>query len=159
MSAGLGTPHFGGEQREEMLGEQADVLDAVAQRRHLDEIAREAEVQVLAEGAAAIRSSRSALVAATMRTSTRFAWLAPTGTISPSSSTRSSLAWSAGAISPISSRKSVPPSASSNHPLRSDVAPVNEPRTWPNSIDSASSPGMATQFTGMNGPADRGLRQ
>jgi hypothetical protein len=28
---------------------------------------------------------------------------------------------------------------------------------WPKSIDSASSLGIATQFTGMNGPAARGL--
>ena len=62
-------------------------------------------------------------------------------------------------MSPISSRNSVPPSASSNHPLRSVKAPVNEPRVWPNNNDSASSPGIATQFTGMNGADARGLLQ
>ena len=120
----LGHPHLGGEQREKVIGEQADVLDAIAQRRHLDQVSCQAEVQILAgRRRSAIRSWRSALVAATTRTSTRLGWLAPTGTTCPSSSTRSIFAWRAGGMSPISSRNSVPPSASSNHPLRSVECP------------------------------------
>jgi hypothetical protein len=46
-------------------------------------------------------------------------------------------------MSPISSRKIVPPCASSNLPRRSATAPVKAPRTWPNSSISISSSGMA----------------
>src|SRR6266566_4243956 len=56
-------------------------------------------------------SSRSRLVAATTRTSTGMASVPPTGIASRSWSTRSSLTWVAGDISPISSRKNVPPRA------------------------------------------------
>ena len=52
---------------------------------------------------------------------------------SPHSSTRSSLACSSTGISPISSRKSVPWSATSNFPARSARASVKAPLTWPNS--------------------------
>ena len=45
----------------------------------------------------------------------------------PAASTRSSLGCSASGSSPISSRKSVPPSATSNLPARSRVAPVKAP--------------------------------
>ena len=38
-------------------------------------------------------------------------------------------------ISPISSRNSVPPSASSKRPLRCASAPVNAPFSWPNSSE------------------------
>lgn len=41
--------------------------------------------------------------------------------------TRSSLAWKAGDISPISSRKMLPPSADSKRPRRDDTAPVKAP--------------------------------
>ncbi len=61
-------------------------------------------------------------------------------------------------MSPISSRKIVPPSASSNLPRRSLTAPVNDPLTWPNSSLSISSSGIAAQFTSTNGPARRRLR-
>ena len=45
----------------------------------------------------------------------------------------------------------MPPSASSNLPRRSATAPVNAPRTWPNSSLSISSSGIAAQFTSTNG--------
>ena len=57
----------------------------------------------------------------------------------------------AGDVSPTSSRKIVPPSASSNRPLRSAVAPVKAPRAWPNSSDSSSVSGRAPQFWATNG--------
>ena len=49
------------------------------------------------------------------------------GRTSRSSRTRSSLAWRATDISEISSRKSVPPCASSTRPFRAVAAPVNAP--------------------------------
>ena len=55
-------------------------------------------------------------------------------------------------MSPISSRKSVPPSHSSNLPIRWPTAPVNEPFSWPNSSLSRSDSGMAAQLTAMNLP-------
>jgi hypothetical protein len=60
-------------------------------------------------------------------------------------------------MSPISSRKRVPPSASSNLPLRSLMALVKLPFMCPNSSLSISSPGMAAQFTSMKGPWARAL--
>src|SRR5438477_26526 len=59
-------------------------------------------------------SSRSRLVAATTRTSTGMASVPPTGIASRSWSTRSSLTCVAGDISPISSRKNVPPRAATD---------------------------------------------
>ena len=59
--------------------------------------------------------------------------------------------------SPISSMKSVPPSACSKTPLRVEEAPVNEPFSWPNSADSMSVPGNAVPSKMMNGPFTRGL--
>jgi len=51
-----------------------------------------------------------------------------TGLISPAWSTRRSLPCISSGISPISSRKIVPPSAFSNRPTLSAMAPVNAPR-------------------------------
>ena len=57
----------------------------------------------------------------------------PSRSNSPVSSTRSSLfCWLRGTFA-ISSRNSVPPSASSKRPTRSILASVNAPLTWPNS--------------------------
>ena len=81
------------------------------------------------------------------RTSTFTERAEPIGVITPSWSTRRTLACAAALMSPTSSRNSVPPSASSNLPTRSAKAPVNEPFTWPNSSDSISSAGMAAQLT------------
>ena len=44
----------------------------------------------------------------------------------------------------------MPPSATSNLPRRSATAPVNAPRTWPNSSLSISSSGIAAQLTSTN---------
>ena len=57
----------------------------------------------------------------------------PTRWSSPSCRMRSSFACAASCRSPISSRKIVPPSASSNLPRRSAAAPVNAPFSCPNS--------------------------
>ena len=49
--------------------------------------------------------------------------------------------------SPISSRKRVPPSATSKRPGLPRSAPVNAPFSWPNSSDSMSVGGSAAQLT------------
>src|ERR1017187_2538211 len=53
--------------------------------------------------------------------------------------------------SPISSRNTVPPSAIASKPSFGLVAPVNAPRTWPNSSLSISVGTSDPQSTGMNG--------
>ena len=55
-------------------------------------------------------------------------------------------------MSPTSSRKIVPPRASSKRPTRSRTAPVNAPFTCPKSSLSRRSAGRAPQFTATNGP-------
>ena len=62
----------------------------------------------------------------------------PTGITSPCSSARSSFTCTGSGISATSSRNSVPPLASTSRPARGWSAPVNAPRTWPNSSLSAS---------------------
>ena len=59
-------------------------------------------------------------------------------------------------MSPISSRNSVPPSACSKRPRRMAWAPVNAPRSWPNSSLSSRSFGIAAVLIATNGPAARG---
>ena len=60
-------------------------------------------------------------------------------------------------MSPISSRKRVPPCACSKRPRWRPCAPVNAPRSWPNSSDSSSSGGTAGVLTAMKGPCEHGL--
>ncbi|MNH21723.1 hypothetical protein D3C79_815460 [compost metagenome] len=72
---------------------------------------------------------RSRCVATTMRTSTGWTRLAPTGVISRSCNTRRIFACVDSGMSPISSRNKVPPSASRKRPARSLMAPVNAPLT------------------------------
>ena len=72
-------------------------------------------------------------MAATTRTSTSTVCDPPTRSNRRSWSTRSSLACMASGISPTSSRKIVPPWASSNRPLRWPTALVKAPFSWPNS--------------------------
>src|SRR5439155_1358821 len=76
---------------------------------------------------------------------------------SRSSSTRSSLICVATPTSPISSRKIVPSSASSNRPSRRSAAPVKAPFSCPNSSLSSSVSGSAPTLTAMNGLFLRGL--
>ena len=84
--------------------------------------------------------------------------VAPTGSTSRSDSTRSSRACSASGMSPISSRKSVPPSASWTRPrLPLAAAPEKLPGRWPKSSLSISASGMAAQFTATKGRARRSL--
>jgi hypothetical protein len=69
------------------------------------------------------------------------------------------LAWVVGVMSPISSRKSVPPLACSKRPTRTRSAPVNAPRSCPKSSDSSSVSGSAAQLTLTKGPSARGERE
>ncbi len=95
-------------------------------------------------------------MAATTRTSTWTVRSAPTGSTSPSCRTRSTLAWVRADMSPISSRKIVPPSAATNLPVWRRSAPVKLPFSWPKSSDSISSSGIAAQLTWTNGRSRRG---
>src|SRR5947209_2089105 len=61
-------------------------------------------------------------------------------------------------ISPISSRKIVPPLATSSSPRRSRYAPVKLPLTWPKSADSSSESGMPAQLIVTSGVWARRLR-
>ena len=109
----------------EVVEQQADVLAALAQRRQPDLVAGQPVQQRRLE--APVRgccASRLASVAAMSRTSTGPGVVAPTGYISPVSSTRSSITCTSGGASPTSSRNSVPPWAARKKPSRSRVAPV-----------------------------------
>ena len=90
---------------------------ALAQRRHEDREDVEAVVEILAERAGRDRLLQSLLVAAISRTLTLMVSVPPSRSNSRSCSTRSSLTCVARLMSPISSRNSVPPSASSKRPF------------------------------------------
>ena len=81
------------------------------------------------------------------RTSTLMVLGLPSRSNSPVSSTRSSLACTSSGSSPISSRKSVEPSATSKRPTWRVRAPVKAPFSWPNSSLSTSPDGSAAQLT------------
>ena len=74
---------------------------------------------------------------------------------SPVSNTRSRRACVESGSSPTSSRKMVPPLASPKYPLRSPMAPVKAPFSWPNSSESMVPSGMAPQLTAMYCPCLR----
>src|SRR5215469_14505245 len=61
-------------------------------------------------------------------------------------------------MSPTSSRKSVPRSASSKRPIFWLMAPVNAPFSWPKSSDSMRPDGMAAQLIFTKVRSRRGLR-
>ncbi len=105
-----------GNPAQEKFSQPGDVFPAVAQRGEQDGKDVQAVEEVFAESPLATSSMRSRLVAAMMRTSTFMVRLPPTRSNSPSWIIRSSLTWRGGANSPISSRKRVPPSASSKRP-------------------------------------------
>ncbi len=77
----------------------------------------------------------------------------PTGVYSRSCSTRSSFACRSSGMSPISSRKRVPPSGGVELPVAPALsAPVKAPFSCPNSSASWSSRGIAGVFTATKGP-------
>ena len=106
---------------------------------------------------AAIIPRRSRFVAAITRTSTLSALVPPTRRYSPASRKRSSFGCSARGISPISSRNSVPLSATSTRPCLAATALVNAPFSWPKSSDSIRLSENVAQLSGMNGEAQRRL--
>jgi hypothetical protein len=97
------------------------------------------------------------LVAASTRVSTRIVTVPPTGSITCSCSARSTFAWVFRLMSPISSRKMVPPSAASNLPRPLGHRAGEGTLHVPEQLDSMSSSGMAAQFTSTNGPLLRRL--
>ncbi len=100
---------------------------------------------------------RSLFVAAIKRTSTAMVLVPPTLSKLISSSTRRSFTCRETGISPISSRKRVPPSASSKRPFFMAVAPVKAPFSWPNSSLSRRVSVRAAQLIATNGLLRRGL--
>src|SRR5271167_4162172 len=104
---------------------------------------------------AATNVSRFWLVAAITRALSLSVSTLPTRLNSRSCSTRNSLGCSSTGRSPISSRKIVPVSAISNLPARRSEAPVNDPRSCPNSSLSSRPCGIAEQLTATNGDRQR----
>ncbi len=93
-----------------------------------------------------------------MRTSTwRRACPPPTGWISPLSRARKRRAWISTGVSPISSSRSVPPSAWRKKPPRAASAPVKAPLAAPKSSAAARLGGIAAMLTATWGPWRRGL--
>src|SRR5450755_2022252 len=90
-----------------------------------------------------------------MRTSKGISRSPPTGRALRSCNARNSLACIPSGMSPISSRKSVPPEAWTNRPARSERASVKAPRAWPKSSLSSNASGMAAQLIATNGPVLR----
>ena len=85
------------------------------------------------------------------RTSARKVWFPPTRSNARSSlMTRSNFTCVLASISPISSRKIVPPFACSKRPIRRSCAPVNAPRSCPNNSLSSSCGDNAAQCTVTN---------
>ena len=85
------------------------------------------------------------------RTSTGIGRVPPRRSTVRFCSTRSSFTCIDIGTSSMSSRKIVPPWASSNRPGRSLMAPVNAPRSCPKSSDSISVSERIAQLTGTNG--------
>ena len=98
---------------------------------------------------------RSLLVAAMMRTSVLIGERPPTVVYSPCCRTRSRRVCASIGMSPISSRNSVPPSASSKRPALRELAPVKAPFSWPNNSDSIRSRGIAAMLMATKGPVRR----
>ena len=97
---------------------------------------------------------RSRLVAAMTRTLTGSGRPPPTGVTADTDNTRSRAICCWTGISPISSRNSVPPSASTNRPGR-PFTPVAMSGRMPNSSLSSSVEAIAPQFTATNGLSER----
>src|SRR5437879_4848529 len=140
----------------EVIGQDRQVLHPFAKPRKGDRERIEPIEEVPRNSVRCIAVSRSRFVAAMTRTRTRRVATSPTGLISPAWSTRRSLPCISSGISPISSRKIVPPSAFSNRPTLSAMAPVNAPRRWPNNSDSISEGVSAVQLTVRSGLSRRG---
>ena len=115
------------------LREPHDVVAALAQRRQMD-VDRVEPIQQIAAEAAGLDLGRRCRRSSPRARARRRCCVRdePSRSNWPSSSTRSSRACCATGMFAISSRNSVPPSASSKRPTRSFFASVNAPFTWPN---------------------------
>ncbi len=139
--------HAAGVLFHEVFGQYLDVFRAVPQGWNRQLEPAQAVVEVAPE--AAFRDElgqrpigrRDDSDAATSRL-VRTQWLDPR----PSWRKRRRLTWTAGEMSEISSRKTVPPSAARNNPSRSLTAPVNAPRLCPNNSDCSRLSDSAPQF-------------
>ena len=87
------------------------------------------------------------MVAATILTFVFCGLEEPTFINSPFSNTRNKRTCVVSGNSPTSSKKIVPPSATSKYPFRSCIAPVKEPFSCPKSSLSIVPSGIAPQFT------------
>ena len=94
-----------------------------------------------------IASSMLIFVAATILTFVFSTFDEPTFMYSPLSRILSNLTWVERGSSPTSSKKIVPPSATSKYPLLLLVAPVKAPFSCPNSSESIVPSGIAPQLT------------
>ena len=120
---------------EEVLGQEAHVAEALAERGHADGEDGEPEGGALGITSPPSQASSRVGVRETMtRTSTGMDSVAPTRSTSPSESTRSSRPWSEGERAAGSSRKMVPLWASSKRPARSSKAPSKAPRFHPKKL-------------------------
>jgi len=126
-------------QLEQIVGE----CPKIRELRHFIQTVAPTDARVLVLGES---GTGKELVAAIRRTLTRSSCVPPTRVKVPSSRNRSNLAWSGRLISAISSRKMVPPSASSTRPGFCFRAPVNAPFSWPNNSLSSRVSGMAAQL-------------
>jgi len=69
---------------------------------------------------------------------------------------RSSFGWISSVLSPISSRKRVPPAAARITPAKFSEAPVKAPFRWPNSCASQHLARRGVAVEGEEGPGARG---
>ena len=150
-----GLRNFGAVALEEEPRQLRQIVDPIAQRRHPDRDDVDPVVEVLAEPPFLHRLLEIDVGRDDQAEVGLDRLRPPTRSISPSWIARSSFACRSKRRSPISSRNSVPPAASSNLPSCCLCAPVNEPRSWPNSVLSTSSCGIADRLTAMNGASPR----
>ena len=140
-----------------MLGQEEDILAPLAQRGQVHAEDVEAVVEVLAERPRRHRL-RQVLVGGGDDPD-----VGPEGRGAPHAlelvllEHPEELGLDMGGSSPTSSRKSVPPAASSKRPGLGLSAPVKAPFSWPNSSDSTRVSGRAAQLRAMKGPSARGL--
>src|SRR5205807_190404 len=139
----------------EMAGEQGNVLAPLAQRWQAEFDGIRRNNRSCRNFPAAASAWMSAFVAEMTRTFTRCVLEEPTRSNSPVSSTRNSFACCGRGKFAISSRNSVPPSASSNRPTRSTFASVKAPFTCPNSSLSNRPSGMPPKLTATRGRSAR----
>jgi hypothetical protein len=134
-------------ERHELPRNRQDVLAPLSQRRQGDREHLQPVVEVFAEPTALNEVAQVAVCRSEDAHVNGDGSRRAHRRTSPSWSARSSFTCSDIGNSPTSSRKSVPPFASSNSPGFSSTAPLKAPRTWPKSSLSMSSAGSAPQFT------------